>query len=497
MKFNPLSPRWQHADPAVRLESIESGKLTEEVLQELASKDADANVQQAAFRRVTDLDFLGQAAANHAAASQRWAELVGEDLQNLGLIEGQTETLLAAVAQFAGKEEFRLKAVESLPESVLCELLYADNLSRVHQHCASAIQSEKYLQDLQKHFAQKDKNVSRILKSKLQAIKHERDVAAAALAERQALLARVETLHGSEPGTDYGRRIDALKIETAQLADQSASEVLKIKQLLGECAQIYADLPKPAEILAEKMTALTTRIVALRQACLADAEFPDLDTELAALQRDWPQDAEAGSQAALLGDLQSLATSRAAWQKLIGQGKSLGLDKYQQQLGELTWPEAFPKPESFTEKTQAILVELQAAAAETAETEQHRQEIDDQLNKFELELGEGHIKAANRANARVSKLLQAGHASAEQSARANLLQNKLQDLKDWQGFATQPKRDDLCSKMELLANDESISLPEKAKAIKELQEEWRKLGASDSRPAQKSWSRFKTLGDQA
>jgi hypothetical protein len=497
MKFNPLSPRWQHDDPAVRLESIESGKLSEEVLKELASKDTDANVQRAAIMCITDLDFLRSAGANQAAASQRWAELVGADLQNLASIEGQNETLLTAVAQFAPKEEFRLQAVEHLPEPALCKVLYADNLSRVHQHCASAIENEANLQDLQKHFAQKDKNVSRILKSKLQAIKHERDVATEALATRQALLARVETLRNSEPGSDYGRRIDALKIELAQLPDQTASESVKAKQLLGECAQIYADLPKPAEILAEKMQALSTRIESLRQACVANAEYPDLDAELAALQRDWPGDAEAGSQPALLGDLQTLAASRAKWQMLISRGKNLGLEKYQQQLSELTWPEAFPKPEAFTEATQAILTDLQTAAAESAESRKLREEIDDHLSKFELELGEGHIKAANRANARVSKLLQEGHASTEQSARANLLQNKLQDLKDWQGFATQPKRDDLCNKMELLANDESISLPEKAKAIKELQEEWKKLGASDSRAAQKSWTRFKTLGDQA
>ena len=45
-------------------------------------------------------------------------------------------------------------------------------------------------------------------------------------------------------------------------------------------------------------------------------------------------------------------------------------------------------------------------------------------------------------------------------------------------------------------SDSAISMPEKAKAIKELQEEWqaRLIGQPS---AQRSWSRFKALGDQA
>src|SRR5690606_42143204 len=55
---------------------------------------------------------------------------------------------------------------------------------------------------------------------------------------------------------------------------------------------------------------------------------------------------------------------------------------------------------------------------------------------------------------------------------------RLQELRDWQGFVTQPKQIELCERMEYLA-EQSLDPQLKANRIKELQTEWRALGRSE------------------
>ena len=494
---NPLSPRWQSDDPDVRLEAVLSGKLGQDVLQQIAAQDPRLNIKDAAINLIEDRPFLLELANTEPNAGKRWAELTGDDLQQLNSIEGVGENLLLAVAQYAPKEEFRMKAAESLSEAALCEVLRHDNLSRVHQHCAGAIEREENLSSLQKLFIDKDKNVSRILKSKLQAIKHAKDVAAAEALELESLLEKTQNLRSAEPGPDFGRRIDVLRQAFTKLPDPSLDVAKQIQTLLEECDVVLAEMPKPEELLQAQLDEITEQCAVLRTDCLADPNLDALRTRLRDIMNQWPDEADAALREQLTGDLAELEVAQTTWRDFVAIGTNQTLDQFEASLSELTWPADYEKPEVFTtsiaETRQALIEE----AAEQAEIEAQRAELEQSITRFEGQVAEGHIKAANKANTKVTRLLQTAKPTAEQRSRTKLLQSKLQELKDWQGFATQPKRDELCEKMQLLVNDVAISMPEKAKAIKELQEEWRKLGSSDSRPAQRSWSRFKALGDKA
>lgn len=86
---------------------------------------------------------------------------------------------------------------------------------------------------------------------------------------------------------------------------------------------------------------------------------------------------------------------------------------------------------------------------------------------------------------------------AEIDAALYATQTKLNELKDWQGFATNPKRVGLCEAMSKLHEDAEMDLQLKAKQIHYLQAEWKKLGSSDTREAQQLWRRFKTISDAA
>ena len=505
MKINPLTPKWQHDDPKVRLQSVLAGKLTAEILTQLADKDPDAGVRLAAIERVDDVNALLNLATSDTApskkeAASRWATLVGSDLAHLDVINDELPiNLLKALATHSPAEDFRIRATDHIKDDLdLCELLLTDNLSRVHQHCAGRLENEAPLQKIQQHFVDRDKNVSRIVKSKLQVIQHSRAELEASELALQNLQQKLTTLLAAEAGPEYARRVDVLQHEWHQLSKQAPADNFKpaITSLIADCLEKAAAIPDPVALLNEEIARLTTRSDSLRAECLENPNIGHLQSSLAAIISEWPT-SESESRHQNTHDLTELVNAQRRWQNLLNNRNSLNLDQFNSQLTELNWPESFAKPADFESVTTLIRTELTAKAEQASEKQAQQAAITELLNKLESEIEAGHIKAAGRARTRLTKGLESFQPNTEQNTRIQQLLAKLQELKDWQGFATQPKRDELCLKMKALAEDSAIAPPEKAKAIKELQEEWKKLGSSDSRPAQKSWSRFKKLGDLA
>ena len=121
---------------------------------------------------------------------------------------------------------------------------------------------------------------------------------------------------------------------------------------------------------------------------------------------------------------------------------------------------------------------------------------DSALQKMSAALEAGHIKQAHRIKSDFLKYATESY-PREIREKFHLLDVKLKELEDWQHYASNSKRLELCEKMENLKDHNEIHPEEKAKAIQELQNQWRQLGPSDSREGQKLWQRFKLTGDLA
>ena len=111
----------------------------------------------------------------------------------------------------------------------------------------------------------------------------------------------------------------------------------------------------------------------------------------------------------------------------------------------------------------------------------------------------GTFKAADKTSRKASELhtLLSGVIPKALDQQFKDLHIRLAELKDWQGFAVTPKKEQLCIEMEDLVNQEALPYPEKAKQIKELQQQWKILDATDPFHAQAIWKRFKTASDKA
>ena len=126
----------------------------------------------------------------------------------------------------------------------------------------------------------------------------------------------------------------------------------------------------------------------------------------------------------------------------------------------------------------------------------HHSNLGTRLRKLSNALENGNIRQAHRLHSKFLKHVSSPF-PAEIQIEFNSLSAQLRELEDWQHYATVPKRVELCEKMESLVDHNELHPKEKAKGIKELQDNWRALGPSDTKDVQQLWSRFKQAGDRA
>ncbi|MGH9172998.1 MAG: hypothetical protein ACRD1H_01505, partial [Vicinamibacterales bacterium] len=127
-KLRP-QPKWKHADPAVRLDALQTIEDTDqESLVVLATEDPDARVRRAASSRVTDAAALAAIVRNesdpatrdHAAARLATLADVGDERIALSAVAALAtlgrQRELATVARASGEQSVRRAAVEQVSD---------------------------------------------------------------------------------------------------------------------------------------------------------------------------------------------------------------------------------------------------------------------------------------------------------------------------------------------------------------------------------------------
>ncbi len=164
----------------------------------------------------------------------------------------------------------------------------------------------------------------------------------------------------------------------------------------------------------------------------------------------------------------------------------------------MRWPEAYPLPHS------ARL--LQQKEAELQRFLQHVQTHAEALVKsaitrldaFEKTIEDGHVDRAGALSEQIRGLLEnlPGQSRTALQPRYRNAMDRLRELKDWQTFATNPKREALCTDMENLKH-QNLSPADQSARIKQLRSEWQKLGAIGSRSDRELLDRFNEAAEKA
>lgn len=527
-----FKPKWQHKDPEVRKAAIEA--LTDEqTLTSIIDNDQDIDVRLSALSRINSPAALQTyISADHKhirtqARQQRLQQLL-PDPTTAALDQLENNEDLITVANLTDDETLRLHAIGLISdEQALFDIAMSNPVAKVRLAAAQGIQHADNLQSLLGYAQGKDKALYRFCKERLQQAKDDQQQQQALQHSIDKLIDQAQHLASSAYSPEYNGKFQLLNQQWAKLTEHcSSSQQSTFNQAKQICQQLLdqhaaeeaaQQAQKQAEQDAEQSN--LQLLEQLEQLVLSD----QLSEQLQALQNQWQSNQRIKQSAGelirryeqgiqnwlVLSQTQTtLNDKQDDLYKLLekaqqAQTNSLSFNqKLAKQLSaeikNLPWPLADQQPALLSNLLNALnqLKELnQSLSNNQAETAKQCQQT---LNQLQTAIDEGHLKEANRYHQHTQKLLKKldqKQASAVQQTFKQLTA-RLHEIRDWQGYAAQPKKEALCLDMEKLI-DSSFSADILADKIKDLQDQWKQLGPINPSDDKQLWQRFKAAADKA
>lgn len=197
---------------------------------------------------------------------------------------------------------------------------------------------------------------------------------------------------------------------------------------------------------------------------------------------DWPEDPEA---------LQALWRQ----QRDLEQAQN----HLQRQFNSVRWPAWTATPETLQAVTDTI-ARLDRCSERLGD---RRQTLEDEfaaaIEKTGTDVAEGHLKPAQSTLGQARKLARSLPERIVRRHRKALLAAaaRVEELQDWQAFATSPKRRELLDSMKALATEEPVNAKDQAERIKALRSEWNALGPASGSGTRSMHAQFNRYAEQA
>lgn len=546
-------PKWQHNNPAVRNEAARKldPSITEhyQILTELANNDSDLDVRQTAITKITDLSLLKKFADNNSdsaqqAASQRCADLISglavglDDKQRLLALDSCSQQLLFEIANHSPIKLIQEHAITLLTQQDLLLQLTTENTnSQIRQLAVAGIIEPDTLKAAINALKTRDKRALQMARSKLNSLKEQDRCRAETLQQHEALCQQMESLAKSSYSPQYSGKYHHLQqqcrsVDTAinenikarfdkaastcqsvveqfeeeereKLADEEAQhqQVKRQEGICDELEQLISNISESSAITQETLDTYTEKLNPLK------SEWQGIIAE----NRAHPKEQMRYDKATLILDDFLSATKNLinqssvidSLQEEISQHShytfsqlNLWLKKAEKSLARIRWPESIAAPQQLAQ-LRAISTKLKDELKKLEEQQQQiKTTLQQQLADFDQKLENGDIDDARHLQTKIRNNMHklASKESKTFEQRYVQLSKQLSEFDDWRQYATDPKRITLCEEMEKLI-DVAIPPQHKAQSIKELQQEWKKLG--NARNTQQLWQRFKKAADRA
>lgn len=550
---NLFKPKWQSAKPQVRIQAVSNLNPANEedlhIIETMARGDIESSVRLAAITQLNNtdkqLDLLKQEKDQSVRKS-----IVDIVVNNIGPTnQAQLQQLSLAVIELGPEALQLLISTTKIPQ--LAEMAigsveseeelkqFAINLpvSHLRQVAAAKLVTEAVLEDVLKASKGKDKSVYRIVKNKLnemrEAQRHEESI------EQQVddVCRSVEQLSRTTHDHMFQAKLDSVQKQWNRLQGYANSDDSKrfsralelCKQRLDstleqETARQVED-QKVRDAMQERMAACDQLEEALRQitenGAVSRDDVPALSALLKTQQVRW-EEAEAVvapaaderkrfsrvqqvlertlEAAQLLNESAETITELA--NKLLGvkeanakelQGLKKKLDRA---CARIQWPAELSQPEALRLKQQAVehfdLLSKQLAVKEKEALDK----LQGILNGLKENIEKGQLKPAQQFLRDANQKLKFVPAKLAQPFQKQVreLAAQVHEMKDWQGYAILPKKEQLASDMESLVGA-SLEPQALANKIKRMQDEWRGLGHADG--TQELWERFSAAAEKA
>lgn len=543
-----FKPKWQHKQPDTRKAALAelnpNVEADQAIILKLAEHDNDSSVREAALARISDSQLLARL---HQSASGQFKTALEQRLytlaesQSLSLFDliVDQDILSDMIIHASSPESFinGLARIEN-PKALLNIALHAKT-SKLRQAAAELIETEDDLKQLTQALKNRDKGVYQIAKHKLEALKAQAKDEALHTQQLAELLKLIEEHARTDNTKLYQSKLESLSQRwqsLAMLADTADKQRFEAAQAtcqarIAEHAEAQAAAEQAEQLakaggdeLSATLETLEQTLARLRETSASSQEASSLDAIIKTQETRWLEatkqvDVKKSDQKhyqLLMGQLrhylQALgklseqgddllalcqaideAQSKPEQEQAAAIGKSS--KALQKTLGQIDWPNDFALPQSIAKAEQALGLSRDLNKKLAHNADDILAEIKREQSKLDAALDDKQVKASSSHLKRIQNLAsQLGHKQADQvHQQLSLRIKQLNDLRDWQGYASSPRQQALCEAMERLA-EQHIDPQDKADKIKAMQQEWKSLGgaADDS-----LWQRFKTASDHA
>ncbi len=538
-----FKPKWQSKNPAIRLQAIAAlDPLTVEaqrILQSLASSDPELQVRHQAIIALNDPSFL---LTLHQQSDTPTRVLIEQRLpalaQKLSLTLfdlTQDAALLSRIIIASPTPEQYLSGLAQIEDAAaLSTIAMQARTSRMRQAAADLLESEQHLSQVQQASKGKDKQVYRIVKDKLTQLRAQQQAAQEQRSQLARLTQQLQELVHTENMLHYEARLSALEQRWQPLRDSAEStQQAQIEKLLQDCHQRWRAMLDLQHANAEKqaqesagslehtatLQTLEDAIQRFQQQSASTRDLPALDALLKTQQTRWeealtqhqPDTPQSQRYQRLLQQLQQYHAALRQVQEQQGEITRLCQEIAQQSPGSaqlkplfqslhqvahsIHWPNDFPAPALLEQLQQTLGQANELRQLEAKQVRQLQQQLEQTLAQLDQHLEARLLKASNECYRQVQHFMD--QLGPEQGARyhagINLRFKQLTELREWQGFASLPRQQELAEAMEHLA-DASIEPGLKQEKIKAMQREWKALGGSRE---PELWQRFKAASDRA
>ena len=550
--------KWQHKDPAVRLEAIaelaqvpdlEAADLDKAslIIIDLARLDSDEAVRVAAIAQLRSADVLEALAADPADAVRQAAVT-----QLRRLISGAapstltTEQRLAMMQESADREALlqivldcgcddigqatlqRLRDEFALDEHQLADIAAQSTNHTVRFAAAQHVDSTELLETLANHARLRDKSVFRHCRERLQARQEEEARKAAAAARSLQICEAVETMAGKpvlpltmaqlDYKTSRWQEVCAEADESLHQRFNAASETLR--ERLAEHAankQALALRRQQFDSIASACAKATATLAAL-SAPLNTEQIEELQQQvdaIKALMAEQQQDpsqlldhcrqtiATAERSISAFNVLEAKAEDLAALATEIGALTAKGtaaLRRVQQEFNQLldkeSWPHALPHSALFSQSLETEQQLERLLERNRAYLDKLRSESLAHIEAMQQHIEQGQVNEAQRMWDKVQGAIRNADEAlaAELQEKVSPYRASISELLAWKNFAANEKKKELIGQMQALVDGE-MHAAEQAKRIKALQEEWKTLGHSLHND--NLWQQFNELSHKA
>ncbi|MCO7223119.1 DUF349 domain-containing protein [Pleionea sp. CnH1-48] len=548
MLKNLFRPKWQHSNPTVRIQALETLDEAQDkdraILLSVALEDKDPQVQLAAYKRINSLDALKEIwkkSQNESIKMQVLEQLFQR------LPDSERSVLVSQLVKSVEQDADQHKLVDFLiehpvmevAEVLLPKITEMDALTTVVQkvrkseiqlQALAAIDDEAALKLLTKTVNQK--SVLQVIRNRLKSAREEQQKNDEAQQKALHVCEAMEKLAAAEFDSQYQSRQKGLEVQWQALDETTQAPFLeryqnalktsndsieahqteqeKLQGLLktqGEARRLIQTITDWVEELKHNPVKDETDFG--RCYHLFSSQWDELNTQndlpsLIAEQFVVLMERLSRMEKSLLAIEQGAVSSEhlSNWKKQIERTPHSELNDIKAQVKDavktVNWPQEFAKPLWVLHAAELISEIDQRFKKEQQKARKKREYLEKKTRHLKGHINQRNLVAANKMMNYLRNELDEleGKDKNYIESLLNKAEESLAELRDWHNFATQPKKDELCLAMEALIESkmEPLALAER---IQQLRDEWRGLQSSNADTDNEQWERFKAASDKA